>query len=62
MCHGNRDKLTDVEWAKETLTNLKRLGVTGKLETFDMDHELIKDEIATLRYFIYKQLPSSSRL
>ncbi|KAJ8308476.1 hypothetical protein KUTeg_013350 [Tegillarca granosa] len=62
MCHGNRDTVTDVEWAKETLNNLKSLGVKGELDTFDIDHELIKEEIETLRYFIYKQLPNRSRL
>ncbi|KAJ8308474.1 hypothetical protein KUTeg_013348 [Tegillarca granosa] len=57
QCHGERDELSSIEWAKETHKNLTDLGVKGEFHSFNMFHEFNKRELTMWRQWVLKLLP-----
>ena len=58
MCHGTTDNLVLEPWAKDTFTNLSRLGVQGEYHLLpNVSHELDRKEFHKLYSWLLTKIP-----
>lgn len=57
VAHGRRDAVLPIDWAKEAIAWLTKIGVEHETHFYDMAHEITSDEIEDFSRWLVKTLP-----
>jgi len=56
LIHGEEDTVVPVEGSQKAFESLKNAGYHPELATFEMDHTITEESLATARKFLEQQI------
>lgn len=60
IAHGDRDGVLSIDWANEADAWLKRIGVAHETHFYDMDHEIVAEELTDFSQWLTRTLSLSN--